>query len=270
MNSRDSHPSSPIMKHLSPHEQEILLISQRRRVEYLQSVKRAKRCGKTAKRGLLIAACAAGLFTAGAGWTEAAEAPWAVSAPALFNEANAAQCSGRLGPAILGYERAQWLAPRDPAIAQNLHAARQKAGLADPTVPGWQRPAHWLAFDSLAALGSISLLLFTLLFFGTRFVPITLRGLSRIVASMAGVITLLAASAVALRWVEIDRAVIVGNQPVAHLAPAANSAASFDLKPGEVVCVEDSYGNFVRIHATDGRSGWVARSEVQKIIPAES
>ncbi len=91
--------------------------------------------GKDIKHSLLIAACAAGLL-AGVPTGQAAEAP-AVSAPALFNEANAAQRAGRLGPAILNYERGQWLAPGDPAIAKNLHAAREKAGVTAPVVPAW-------------------------------------------------------------------------------------------------------------------------------------
>ena len=46
------------------------------------------------------------------------------SAPALFNRGNALVREGKPGPAILAYERAQQLAPRDPAIAVNLQAVR--------------------------------------------------------------------------------------------------------------------------------------------------
>ena len=114
------------------------------------------------------------------------------------------------------------------------------------------------------------MLLFSLLFFGTRLIPMTLRGLARIAGASLGGIALLAAAAIGLRWPELDRAVIVGAQPVAHIAPAANSAALFDLKPGELVQAESTYGAFVRIRAADGRSGWVPGAEVEKIIPAAS
>jgi len=53
------------------------------------------------------------------------------SAPLLFNLANAQQREGRLGQAILNYERAALLAPNDPDIAINLQLARQKAGVAE-------------------------------------------------------------------------------------------------------------------------------------------
>ena len=171
---------SPIMKHLSPDEQKVLLMALRHRAEYWRRMKRVRAITQTAKHTLLIAACAAGLI-AGTTNAQAADAP-AVSAPALFNEANAAQRAGNFGAAILSYERARVLAPRDPAIAQNLRAAREKAGVSAPAVPKWQRPAQALSLDGLAVLSSISLLLLSLLVFGTRSSPrpcVALRAASR-------------------------------------------------------------------------------------------
>jgi hypothetical protein len=254
------------MRYLSPNEQRVLALAQRCCIAYGRRLKRVKAIGKTAKHGLLIATCAGGLLAAGT--VNAAAAPSAVSAPALFNEANAAQRAGRLGPAILDYERARLLAPRDRAITQNLLAARQKAGVAAPRVPVWQRPAHWLSLDALAGLASISLLLFSLLFFGTHLLPKTLRGLARIAGTSLGGVALLAAAGIVLRWPELDRAVIVGTQPAARIAPATNAALSFELKPGELVKAENTYGAFVRIRAADGRSGWVSGAEIEKIIPS--
>jgi len=140
------------------------------------------RCGHIAhwtrmKQILLIAVCSSGLLTANP--TSAAEVLSAVSAPALFNQANAEQRAGRLGLANLKYERASLLAPGDPAIAQNLRAAQQKAGVSAPTVPMWQRPAHWLSFNELAGLASVSLLLINLLVFGLRLIPTRGVGHSR-------------------------------------------------------------------------------------------
>jgi len=266
MKRRKRTPPTLIMKHLSPDEQTVLLMAQRRRTEYWRPPNRGKSIRRAAKHGLLIVACASGLLVGGT--VNAATAPSAVSAPALFNDANAAQRAGRLGPAILDYERARLLAPRDGAITQNLRAARQKAGVAAPTVPVWQRPTHWLSLDALAGLASISLLLFGLLFFGTRLLPTSLRGLARIAGTSLSGIGLLAAAAIVLRWPELDRAVIVGTQPAARIAPATNAALSFELKPGELVQAENTYGAFVRIRAADGRSGWVSGAEIEKIIPS--
>jgi len=268
MNSHQSHNSTPSMKALSPEEQKVLLMVQRRRAGYRRQFERVGAFGKTMRRGLLIAACAGGLIASGT--AKAAAAPLSTSAPALFNQANADQRAGHLGPAILGYERALMLAPHDKAIAQNLRLAQQKAGATPPVVASWKRPAYWLYFDSLAGLASISLLLFSLVFFGTRLIPMTLRGFARFTALSLGAITVLAATAITLRWSDLNRAVIVGSQPVAHIAPAASAAAAFELKPGELVWAERAYGSFVHIRTADGRRAWVSSAEIAKIIPSAS
>ncbi len=256
------------MKHLSPDDQNVFLMALRHRAEYWRRMKRVRALSRVSKHALLIAACAAGLFT-GTTVVRAADVS-AVSAPALFNEANTAQRDGELGSAILGYERAQWLAPGDKAITQNLRAAREKAGVAAPVVPTWQRPTQWLNFNSLTALASISLLLFGLLFFGTRWIPVTLRGLARCTATSLGVSALLAAAAVGLRWPELNRAVVIGSQPAAHIAPAQSANVSFALKPGELVRRGKTYGEFVFIRTADGRSGWMPGTAVERIIPPTS
>ncbi len=268
MKTRKPRKPAPIMKHLTPLEQKVRLMAKRHRAEFLRCMKRLRAIHKKASHTLLAAVCAGGFLVAGAMPLQAASS---VSAPALFNEGNAAQRAGRLGPAILDYERARILAPGDQAIVQNLRAAREKASVAAPSTPAWQRPANWLSFNALAGLASISLLLFGLLFFGTRFIPITLRGLARGAAATLGVTSLLAASTEAVRWPEMDRGVIVAASPSsARIAPAANAAVSFELKPGEIVRAENNYGSFVRIRTTSGQSGWVSAAEVEKIVPAAS
>lgn len=212
---------------------------------------------------LLLAGCVATLFVVGAKPAAAAE-----SAPALYNSGNAAQRSGRLGPAILDYERAHLLAPNDPSIAHNLQLAREKAGVAAPVIPAWQRPTHVLSFNGLAALASVSLLLCVLIFFGAPHFAANRTRLARDLEISLGAIVVLAVVALAVRWSELGRAVIVGAQPTARIAPAAEAASVFAVKPGEIVQAEGAYGNFVRIRNADGQSGWISRAEVEKIIPA--
>lgn len=226
----------------------------------------AKKPGRSGAKSLLLVGCVAALFGAAAFPLQAEDRP--VSAPALYNEGNAAQRSGSLGPAILSYERARLLAQNDTAIAHNLDLARQKAGVAAPVIPWWQKPAHWLSFDGFAVLGSLSLLLFAVVFFTMPVLQQSLGGIARGSAVLLGVVTLLAWSAVAVRWPELDRAVVIGAQPSVHIAPAANAAVLFDLKPGELVNEGGSHAGFVRIHTADGRSGWVSATDVERVIPS--
>ncbi|MGI8436318.1 MAG: SH3 domain-containing protein [Chthoniobacterales bacterium] len=212
---------------------------------------------------LLLAAGAATLFVIGAQPAAAAE-----SAPALYNAGNAAQRAGCFGPAILDYERAHLLAPNDPSIARNLQLAREKAGVAKPEIPAWQRPAHVLSLNGLAALTSVSLVLCCLIYFCAPFFAANRTRLARGLEIAFGAVVVLAVVALAMRWPESQRAVIiVGGQPTARIAPAAEAASVFEVKPGEIVQTESVYGNFVRVRNTAGQSGWISRAEVKKIIP---
>ena len=257
----------PETKDLSPLEAKFYLMARRHHKAHKEQMKHLKELGTGGKHILLIAACVVGLLFAAA-IVNNVGASSGFSAPALFNKGNAAQRAGRPAQAILNYEQARLLAPSDEAIGQNLRIAREKAGVSAPTVPTWQRPAHWLSFNALAGLASISLLLLSGLLFSARRIPQNYRGLARGMAATLGTIMLLASAAVALRWSEMDRAVIVGSDPIAHIAPAADAATSVELRPGEIVSAKDQYGDFVRIRTDDGRTGWVPRSDLERIIPS--
>src|SRR5260370_40408335 len=105
---------------------------------------------------LLVAALAGVLMLCSAFAAEEA-APSQESAPALFNRGNALVREGKPGPAILAYERAQELAPRDPAVAVCLKAVRDTAGLAAPTPSWWQSAARALTMNEWAWSGSLAL-----------------------------------------------------------------------------------------------------------------
>src|SRR5579863_4317233 len=61
-----------------------------------------------------------------------------------YNLGNAHFREGKLGLAILDYERARRLAPRDPDIVANLRFAEQRLGVDDVNAPprAWQRYLH--------------------------------------------------------------------------------------------------------------------------------
>jgi len=214
------------------------------------------------RRSLMITASVAGLLVTASG-----NAPAAVSAPAFFNEANAAQREGRLGAAILGYERARLLASHDSAIEQNLRIAREKAGVNAPALSVWERPAHYLGFDALALLGSSALVISCALFFGRPYVPSWSHRPATWIAVGCGAVILLTASSMALRWSELDRAVIQNAQTTAHIAPAANAQSAFDLRAGDLVTTKREHGDFFLVRTLDQRSGWVKKADVERVIP---
>jgi len=248
------------MKDLSAIERRLITLARRHRADYLRFLRRMKASARrNGRHTLAITACAISLFAT------TARAQSGYSAPELFNRANAAQRAGRFGPAILGYERAHLLSPNNSGIEQNLRVARERAGVNVPAIPTWQRPAYWLSVDSWALLGGSALFVACGMFFAIRYVP--LHALRWIGAS-CGAAVLFATAAIGLRWNELDRAVIQNAQTTAHIAPAADAQSTFELKAGEVVTAQREYGDFVLVRTPDQRSGWVKKSDVERIIPS--
>jgi len=238
-----------------------LLNSMNRHTATHPSLSTSPRAAERNRRSLVVAAIALGL--AAAAPSRAADPG---SAAQLVERAHAESQAGQTAPAILDYERAQWLAPHATTIANQLASVRAQAGLATPERSTLSRATHALSFDALTALASISLLMFALLAFGTRLIPASFRSISRKAAAGFGTIVLLCASGVASRWPELHRAVIIAANPATHLAPADSSAASFALKSGDVVWTGKAYGPFVRVISPDGRSGWIRETSVESIL----
>jgi uncharacterized protein YgiM (DUF1202 family) len=210
------------------------------------------------RRTLMITACAVAVLAT------TANARSSFSAPALFNQANAAQREDRLGPAILGYERARLLSPNESSIKQNLRIAREKAGVNAPAIPLWQRPFYWISFNGWAVAGSSALFMGCALFFGLQYVP---RPAAKSVAASCGTLVLFAVAAIGFRWNELDRVVIQNAYTTVHIAPAANSQGTFELKAGDLVTAKREYGDFVLVRTLDQRSGWVNKRDVERVIP---
>ena len=168
------------------------------------------------------------------------------------------------GPAILGYERARFLSPNDSSIEQNLRIAREKAGVNAPAIPLWQRPVHWLGFDGWAVIGSCALFIGCALFFGIQYLP---RRAARWICAGCGTALLFAATAIGLRWNELDRAVIQNAHTTVHIAPAGDAQGTFELKAGDLVTAKHEYGEFVLVRTLDQRSGWVNKSDLERVIP---
>jgi hypothetical protein len=190
------------------------------------------------------------------------------SAPALCNLGSALVREGKPGAAILAFERAQQLAPRDPAIALNLQAVRDTAALVAPPTAWWQSVTHALTINEWAWSGSLTLAFVCAAISLSRFLPARIGQLVNALGATCAVAVLLAAGALWVRWPELNRAVVVNAHVTALIAPAESAGSVFPLAEGEIVTAKKALRNFVLIHTTDGRSGWVARTQIERVIPA--
>jgi hypothetical protein len=186
------------------------------------------------------------------------------SAALLYNLANAQLRAGQAGQAILNYERARWLAPRDPDIAANLRLALQRTQAALPA-DRLLLFADWFTVNGWAGLAAASLFLFVatlplaLLRRHQRFVLPLARLLAAVM--LAGSLT-----AIGARWGALNRAVVVAKSAPARIAPVSIGAAMFSLTEGALVNIVKSHGPFTLVSTRDGQRGWVNRDTIEPVI----
>lgn len=190
------------------------------------------------------------------------------SASVLFNRGNAFAGQGQPGLAVLAFERAQQLAPRDPAIAARLQTLRDTAGLPSPALPWWQSAARQLSMNELACSGSLALALVCGAISLSRLLPKGFQRPLKALTALCAIAVLISATGLWLRWPELSRAVVVSSHVTALIAPAESAGSNFTLIEGDIVAPKKVLRNFILVRTLDGRSGWVSRAQIERVIPA--
>jgi tetratricopeptide (TPR) repeat protein len=184
-----------------------------------------------------------------------------------FNLGNAYFRAGDAGRAILEYERARRLLPRDPDTRANLDYARALAGEADDEPSVWARLAFpladrlsadelWLASSALYAALMLALA-------GSRLVRGFERGARPLALGLAVLLAIFLSSAI-YRLVSLDLpawAVIVAKDgATVRFEPSANGTVYFQAKPGSTVELLAEREGWAQIARRDGRRGWIERA----------
>jgi tetratricopeptide (TPR) repeat protein len=193
-----------------------------------------------------------------------------------YNLGNAFFRAGELGRAILSYERARRLLPRDPDVRANLRFAHRQTGANAAAAPAppplWLRLTAPLAFRAttgeLALTTAIAYTAVMLLLTLRLFLPAWRQALGR-AAVAAGVMVVLAGTACGVRLVEEHlrtRAVIVraGDIPV-RFEPSDTGTVHFTLPEGALVRVLAERESWHQVARTDGRRGWIEAAAVEPL-----
>jgi hypothetical protein len=186
------------------------------------------------------------------------------SAPVLFNLANAQLRAGKVGQAILNYERARWLAPGDPDIAANLQLAQERTQALSPAAWPLRFPG-WFSVNGWAGLGAGAVLLVA------ATLPLALllprrRPVLRLARILAVVALLGSLSAIGARWGELNRAVVVAKEADARIAPVSVGSPLFRLPEGAIVSILKSHGPFTLVSASHGQRGWVSHDAIEPVV----
>ena len=193
------------------------------------------------------------------------------SAALYFNLGNAWFKSGDVGRALLNYERARRLAPRDPDIEANAGLARELGGEPDDP-PLWARLVFPLATrasgDELALVSSLLFAATLLLLAAAHLVPAARRG-ARLAAATAGVLLLVAGSSAAYRILAVERplraVVVASGESTVRFEPSAGGTVHFQAKPGTVLRVLAEREGWAQVARADGRRGWIERGTLETL-----
>jgi tetratricopeptide (TPR) repeat protein len=227
-------------------------------------------------------------------YTEAAGAG-IVHVDLYYNLGNAYFKSGELGHAVLWYERALQLDPRNDDARANLAVVRSmlrdqqllpQRGGARGVLMGWHRR---LSAEESVAVASIFYALFTLAALGLIFrrarvvswlyrmaswvSPGRLFGLGMTgdvllgMATAAAFAILFAGSAYAkVRESRVHtRGVVVSEEVAVFSGPSQDSTIQFKIHEGTIVSVRDGRQGWVRVDLPGDLTGWVEAGSVEKI-----
>jgi tetratricopeptide (TPR) repeat protein len=192
-----------------------------------------------------------------------------------YNLGNAYFKAGRLGFAILSYERALKLMPGDEDVRANLAFAGElvSGGLEPPPLPlaiGWVVDLYRRASPGvLAQVLSLAFLI------GGSAVTLLLldrwpriRTATLVVLAGSGVIALLAgASLVAKLRAESNRveAVVVTENAYVRSGPGESSPRLAEIHEGLKVRILGEREGFLQVSLANGLTGWVPREQVERI-----
>lgn len=191
-----------------------------------------------------------------------------------YNLANAEYKRGRLGEAILHYERARRLEPSDLDTAANLAIARAKIRdvVEDDDAPGLLHALRsaqdrlGVAAQAAGFLAGVWLIAGIVTFCGSRpggFTP----GWGWTLATVLLVTSLVFVSWRA-SWARLEgtpRAVILKPSVEALAGPGLNNASLFTLHEGTTATIQSEREGWLQVTLPNGLSGWVVRDAAERI-----
>jgi len=187
----------------------------------------------------------------------------------LYNLGNAAFRLNQNGRAILFYERARLLLPRDADLKFNLGHAREQLRDVIPASEGIVGTAFfWLDSLTLAEL-FWSFAAVNLLFWGILVARIFSRSewTNSLLFLLLGA-WLLAGVSFGLKWQQTrsdDRAVVLPTEVNVLAGPDSRDTLLFKLHEGTIVHYERSEEGWSLIRLPDGKRGWLRADSVEKI-----
>ncbi len=194
-------------------------------------------------------------------------------AAVYYNLGNSYQQLKQYGPAILAYERARLLTPRDPDLLANLDLARKAAAAFEDNARDPRLEAalnflsrnewSWLVAGAALFLGSLALLRGVVR--PAQFWP---RRCVLVCSGLAGLAIAVGATALYLRRAEADRGIVLTDNATVRLSPFENAEALGTPGSGHSVHLGAKNGDFHYLEVPGSNlHGWMSNKDVGAITP---
>lgn len=201
----------------------------------------------------------------------------AADSAVYYNLGNAYLRQGNVGQAIVNYQRAAQLDPRDAAIQANLAAARAQAIDQFPAESGSPLDNFTAVSNRYATMNELALLalglwfLFGLLWFVYRQSGDgRLRDMLQFGVILTGLLVLLAVAAMGSRLIgDSDRmTAVVTTESISVSAEPGAGATTFDLHDGAEVEIVAQRGDWVQVSLPGGQvGGWLPAEAIEAVSP---
>ena len=192
-----------------------------------------------------------------------------------FNLGNAYYKSGNIQKAILNYERARQLLPRDEDVQFNLQLANLQVVDKIDAVPRlfvYRWADSMLALFSLSTMGWIvysffilTLAAFAFFLYARTYTQKKLSMFAGLVFSTALILTMIGYGVQSYKETNTEFAIVMSDVANIKAAPDSKGNDLFVLHKGLRVQVLDSVNHWRKIRLADGKVGWIPEEDCESI-----
>ncbi len=186
----------------------------------------------------------------------------------LSNLGNSYAQSGRIGKAILNYERALRLAPSDSDIQGNLTLIKKESGLF-PREYSWSERFFQLLDLNQWTMSAFSVLVLLSIFqlLSLKFHFSTL--MRRLVTAGCFFLLILSVTAAFYRHQQWHPSVVTKSDSRLLISPFNAAASTSSIQQGRLVYPQETHGKFSYVRDETGRKGWIDSSAIEAVIKKE-
>lgn len=186
----------------------------------------------------------------------------------LYNLGNSYALSGKIGKAVLNYERALRLSPSDSDISGNLELLKKENGLFPKEPTTVERLFSMLSLNQWTTLIVASLLLMTIFLLTTMKYRLS-RQLILFIGTSCFLLLSLATAGTVFRYQDFNPSVVVSPEVKLFISPFASSAPIGALQEGRLVYPQKTHGDFSYVIDETDRKGWIPTALLEPVCASE-